>query len=168
MDIRLVLLPVIVVPLGFVTVLVAWQAWQVQRRLWSVRGWAQTSGRVIQSGVRETPVRVRRNTSVGSFRWAVRYAPEVVYEYQVAGYSYRGDRLQIGYGLASSGVRTAARYAERYPLHSEVTVYYQPDDPAESSLSLSAGCGLWAWWGLALFMVATTLFVALAVLGIFA
>jgi hypothetical protein len=168
MDIRLVLLPVIVVPLGFVTMLVAWQAWQVQRRLWAARGWAHTSGRVVQSGVRETPVRVRRNTSVGSFRWAVRYAPEVVYEYQVAGCLYHGARLQIGYGLASSGVRTAARYAARYPLHSEVTVYYQPDNPAESALSLSAGCGLWALWGLALFMLASTLLVALIVLGLFA
>ena len=168
MDIRLVLLPVIVVPLGCVTVLVAWQAWQVQRRLWAVRGWAQTSGRVIQSDVRETPVRVRQNTSVGSFRWAVRYAPEVVYEYQVAGHSYRGDRLQIGYGLASSGARTAQRYAERYPLHSEVIVYYQPENPAESALSLSAGCGLWAMWGLTLFMLTSTLLVALVVWSMFA
>jgi hypothetical protein len=166
MDVRVILFPLIIIPLGVATFLIAQQAWRAQRRVLIVRGWAQTTGRVIQSGVRETSVRVRRRTSAARYRQATRYEPEVIYEYQTPGGIYRGDRLQQGYSVASSEADAAQRQADRYPVNSEVTVYYQPDNPTESTLSLTSGGGMWVMWGIALVMLLVTLFVAVAVLSI--
>lgn len=166
MDIRILLLPLIIFSLSLVTFLVAQQAWQARRRSHGARGWSCTTGRVIQSGVRETQVRVRRRVSVGSYRSATRYVSEVVYEYQVSGMIYRGDRLQLGYFSASSDPGSAQRQADLYPAGSEVTVYYHPNDPAASTLSVRAGWGVWVMWGVALIMLLVTIFVTAAVLSI--
>jgi hypothetical protein len=166
MDLRMILFPLVLILLGVATFLVAQQAWRAQRRVLIARGWAQTTGRVIQSGVRETSVRVRRRTGTSSYRQATRYEPEVIYEYQVLAGIYRGDRLQMGYSFASSEVDAAQRQADRYPVNSEVTVYYQPDNPAESTVSLKAGWGLWGMWGIAFIMLVVTLFMTIVVLNI--
>jgi hypothetical protein len=166
MDLRLLLFPLVVIPLCIATFLIAQQAWRIQRRSQAARGWVQTSGRVIRSGVRETAVHVRRRTSTSSYRQATRYEPEVVYEYQAPGGIYRGDRLQLGYSVAASEVDVAQRQADRYPINAGVTVYYQPDNPAESALSLTAGRGPWVMWGTALIMLAVTLFMAVIVWNI--
>lgn len=160
MDIRIILLPVVIFPLGLVTFFVAQQAWQMQHRSLEAHAWSRTMGRVIQSGVRETQVSRRRGASVMSYRLVTRYVPEVVYEYQVAGTLYRGARLQLGYTVASSDSSSAQRQAERYPVGSEAAVYYQPDNPSESTLSLKAGWGVWVMWGVALLMLLITLFIA--------
>jgi hypothetical protein len=47
-----------------------------------------------------------------------------------------------------------------------VTVYYHPDNPAESTLSLKAGWGVWVMWGVALIMLFVTIFTALLMLSI--
>jgi hypothetical protein len=166
MDLRVILVPLVVIPLGIATFLVAQQAWRAQRRVLIARGWAQTTGRVIQSGVRETAVRVRRMTSAARYRQATRYEPEVIYEYQALGGIYRGDRLQVGYSFASSEADAAQRQADRYPVNCEVTIYYQPDNPAESTLNLAPGGETWVMWGIALVMLAVTLLMAVVVWNI--
>jgi hypothetical protein len=166
MDIRIILLPLIIFPLGLVTFLVAQQAWQTQRRSLDARDWSRTTGRVIQSSVVETQVSRRSSVSVARYRFVTRYVPEVVYEYQVAGTLYHGARLQLGFSVASSDSSSAQRQADRYPVGSEVTVYYHPDNPAESTLSLKAGWGVWVMWGVALIMLFVTIFTALLMLSI--
>ena len=166
MDIRIILVPLIIFPLGLVTFLIAQQAWRTQRQSLDARGWSRTTGRVIQSGVEETQMNRRSSVSVENYRFVTRYVPAVVYEYQVEGTVYRSTRLQLGYVVASSESSSAQRQADRYPLGSEVNVYYQPANHAESTLSLKAGWGTGVMWGIALFMLLVTLFTAALIVSL--
>ncbi|MCX7861243.1 MAG: hypothetical protein N2385_14210, partial [Chloroflexus sp.] len=55
--------------------------------------WPIATGAVIASGVRETTILIRHKTA--QYRPAVRYAPQVMYEYRVGGQHYRHDRINV-------------------------------------------------------------------------
>jgi hypothetical protein len=86
--------------------------------------WAQTAGTVLS-----TTIQVRR---LGQARSEV---PVVMYCYQVDGRPYQSYRLRVGDD--TGGIRLngeASRTLERYPVGSNVTVYYDPADPANAAL----------------------------------
>ena len=63
------------------------------------------------------------------------YTPIITYTYQLMGNSYEGNRIEFG----SEGVRFGKRkkaevVIARHPLGSQPTVYYDPEDPAQSVL----------------------------------
>ncbi len=86
-----------------------------------VRSWPKVSGKVISSGV------------AGSRA----IHPNVAYSYIVDGKEYRGisDLDMPGFGNRRSRLETAEIIAHAYPPGTEVMVHYNPDDPAESTLS---------------------------------
>ncbi len=143
----IVLLPV------FPAALLAWQAWQELRRSRQRRRWPQAEGRVMLSEVRASTVRVRRGSSAGSYRQAVRYQPRVVYEYQVGGRLYRGETLSTGTVMFHSEPAPAEREAQRYAPGQAVTVFYNPTDPMESNLDPRAGWAVWLKGLLALALI---------------
>ena len=153
MDFRFVLIPAIAILLGLVSLLLAARAWRGWKQVSAARIWLQTPGRVVESGIHETAVRVRRQTSASSTRRATRYAPRIVYAYTVHGTGYQGERLRFGPVTLSSEAGDAERAASRYPPGSEVTVYYDPVNPAESALDLRPGWGIWLEGLLALFLL---------------
>jgi hypothetical protein len=86
--------------------------------------WAQTAGTVLS-----TTIRVRR---VGQSRSEI---PVVIYSYQVDGRPYQSHRVRAGDETGQIKViGDASSMLERYPVGSNVTVYYDPDDPANAAL----------------------------------
>lgn len=86
--------------------------------------WAQTAGTVLS-----TTIQVRR---VGQSRSET---PVVIYSYQVDGRPYQSYRVRAGDETGRIRViGDASRTLERYPVGSNVTVYYDPADPANAAL----------------------------------
>ncbi len=157
LDFRLLLLPVISLPMGFVTLALAARAWREHRQVSATRNWSCVPGMVIASSVQKvnTPVRVR--TSTGQYRLATRYAPILLYEYTVNGARYRARRLRLGARILSSEASDAEQEIRRYPINSVVMVWYDPANPAEATLKMRTGWGTWAQWLASGMMLAMTL-----------
>ena len=86
--------------------------------------WSQTAGTVLS-----TTIRVRR---VGQSRSEI---PLVIYSYQVDGRPYQAHRVRAGDETGQIKViGDASSMLDRYPVGSNVTVYYDPDDPANAAL----------------------------------
>lgn len=94
--------------------------------------WPTTQGTIVVSGVDEKISRRRRKRS---FRRTTRksYSAHVVYEYEVDGQHFESDN--IWYGSYSSSSRSSAqKLAAKYPVDTQVEVYYMPGEPSESVL----------------------------------
>jgi hypothetical protein len=61
------------------------------------------------------------------------YVPHIIYEYRVAGISYRGTR----YNLSQTGrsMKWAKSILELYPIGTTVAVFYSPQNPSRSVLT---------------------------------
>jgi hypothetical protein len=89
-----------------------------------VRDWQPASGRILSSTV------VRRRSSRGG---STSY-PAIVYEYNVGGMNYQGQKITPGLRWGGSG---SGKVVARYPAGSAVTVYYDPNNPADAVLERS-------------------------------
>ncbi len=87
--------------------------------------WTQTTGRVLRSGVGT------QRRRFGNEPETVVNVPAIEYEFTVDGRVVRGRRVAIGED--PTGVNTAAAVA-RYPAGADVTVFYDPADPANCVL----------------------------------
>jgi hypothetical protein len=155
-DLRPLLILLLALPLGIGAAAVAARAWRGQRLANAARAWPQTVGQVLSSSIHETMVRVRSSTGVTSYRIATRYVPYVSYVYTVNGVSYQADRLRIGETIVSSDTRAAERAVARYPAGSDVTVYYNPADPADATLDPRTTWGTRVLWMVALLLLVIT------------
>jgi Protein of unknown function (DUF3592) len=118
--------------------------------------WPVVRGRIVSSGVEAF-----QNWTSDEGRWTRRthHKSSVVYEYDVNGRKYRGDRLTIGVVLSATLPGFAWRTAARYPVGREVDVHYDPKTPGESVLRpfsllhlilfVAAGAMLWLAWAVA-------------------
>ena len=150
-----VLVPIIVV-LVFAPICVGLVIWAIslQLKISASRRWSSTPGRIINSelATRSTA------TSRGSFS---AYYPKVVYEYQVGGQTYQGNRIMFGQFPAHSSPDLAQSKLAQYQLHSTGQVFYNPANPAEAVLEQSAMTLKTLW------LVAGLIFILLlAVLGL--
>jgi hypothetical protein len=92
------------------------------------QAWPSTMGRVVEAFVVE-------ETQVDSEGDSNRvYAPHVVYEYEVNGTLYRGDRLRVGLRSFISSRRKVEQELALYPVGGQVRVYYNSENPAEAVL----------------------------------
>jgi hypothetical protein len=89
-----------------------------------VRDWQPASGRILSSTV------VRRRSSRGG----TSSYPAIVYEYSVGGMNYQGQKITSGLSWGGSG---SGKIVARYPAGSAVTVYYDPNNPADAVLERS-------------------------------
>lgn len=86
--------------------------------------WSETAGLVLSSGIKVQ--RTARSRSE---------VPAVVYQYQVDGTSFVGTSIRAGdryFSVRFAG--EARKTVERYPAGAQVTVFYNPANPAESAL----------------------------------
>jgi len=90
----------------------------------SAQSWPGTSGTVLMSSVQSK----RTGRSHSTY-------PVVVYQYQVNGRDYQGQTIKAGEQFLNVRVagQTQATVA-RYPIGAKVTVYFNPQNPAESAL----------------------------------
>jgi hypothetical protein len=68
----------------------------------------------------------------------ITYYPRVVYSYEVAGQPYSSHRVTFGAIRPSKQAAAAEKALERYPVGSQVTVYYNPAQPSETVLERTA------------------------------
>jgi hypothetical protein len=125
--------------------------------LYAVRAafWPVARGRIVASGAQayrdwQTIDRRRSRRTL--------YRSSVVYEYEVNGRTYRGDRVTLGV-MSSTLPGFARRTAARYPFGSEVDVHYDPKRPSDSVLRpvsamylilfAAVGAVLWLAWAVA-------------------
>ena len=156
MDLRPLLILLLAVPLGISAAAVAARAWRGQRQANAARAWPRTAGQVLWSGVREVVVRTRSSTGITTYRLATRYVPHVIYAYVVDGARYQAERLRMGESIANSDTRAAERTVARYPAGGDVTVYYNPSDPADATLDPRATWGTRVLWLVALLLLVIT------------
>ncbi len=114
------------------------------------RAWPTTAGTVEAVNVLRD--RSTTNSSVSSYHYAV------TYQYEVEARAYSSDRYSLGNGSTASkpyDTRSAARDAgqEAYPTGSEVTVYYDPTNPASTVLKPGANFGTYVPLVLGLFFM---------------
>jgi hypothetical protein len=127
-----VLVPIIVV-LVFAPVCVGLVIWAIslQLKISASRGWSSTPGRIITSEL------ATRSTAASRGNFSA-YYPKVVYEYQVGGQTYQGDRIMFGQFPAHSSPDLARRKLAQYQLHSTGQVFYNPANPSDAVLEQSA------------------------------
>lgn len=94
------------------------QTWRMARQS---RAWTSTSGVIQTSEIIYEGVRSPRSQ------------PRLIYTYQVNGVRYQGNRINFSFGQIFFKVE-AAKVIALYPLHAAVTVYYDPAQPAQSTL----------------------------------
>ena len=97
------------------------------------QSWPATSGQI-------TEAHVSHHTSTDSDGDSSdHYTPNVKYTYQAIGQEYEGTKFGFGFqqSYGSSGKAQAA--LARFPVGAQVTVYYNPNNPAEAVLERKAG-----------------------------
>lgn len=70
---------------------------------------------------------------------------EIAYEYVIDGQTYTNDRIQIT-SMTTNNRDAAEKLAARYPVNSQQTCYYNPENPQQSILDRTTVPNL--WWGL--------------------
>lgn len=100
----------------------------------SSASWPTTQGEVVYSSLEQH----MSTDSDGDA--SVTYGAKVVYNYQVGGQALTGDRRRFSESRSSSA-RRAQEAVNRYPVGSQVTVYYDPDNPQVSVLETGASAG---------------------------
>jgi uncharacterized protein DUF3592 len=63
----------------------------------------------------------------------------------VAGVHYRGDKISY-FGSGSNSEDIAHKVIKRYPVGTQLTVHYNPDNPAESAIDPRAPLGLYFFY----------------------
>lgn len=111
-------------------VMAAWEGLCTKR-------WPATFGRVLRSGI---DTEVRDAPSDRRHTWIL-HGAAVVYEYEVAGEKHTANAVHSG--NASVSPRHAQRIANRYPVGSDIQVYYNPADPKKALLEPGVPPGLW-------------------------
>ena len=105
------------------------------RKLRASRSWARTTGTIGEASVRES-------FSCGDEQTADSYSyiPEIVYQFQVEGHTFRGDRISFD-RKAYSKRQQAQAVAAGYPVGAPVEVFFDPAKPDQSVLVRKSGMG---------------------------
>jgi hypothetical protein len=112
-----------------------------------MKKWPTTTGRIVRSEVTTSVRQHRRPNRPGGDYNVTMYAPRIVYAYETGGHSYEGD--DVGWSTTANKRSVAEKQVKRYPLKSEVKVFYNPDDPAEATLAPTVGKLAWILWFIA-------------------
>ena len=90
----------------------------------AAQSWLSTTGPVLMSSVQSR----RSGNSTSTF-------PVVVYQYEVNGKTHQSQTIKAGEQFMNVRILGQAdATAARYPIGANVTVYYNPANPAESAL----------------------------------
>jgi hypothetical protein len=100
--------------------------------------WPKTIGKIVSSELVSTRRKVTGEATRSVNRPAVRYS------YQASGKRFTGSRISIG-EIADNDPRIP-EILKRYAIGNSVTVYYQPDQPANSVLERDPPVGLHIIW----------------------
>jgi len=89
------------------------------------QNWASATGTIMMSSVQTS-----HSATGGSSVY-----PVIVYQYEVNGKTYQSQTLRVGDKyLKVNIVGQAQKTVDKYPIGAKVTVYYDPNNPAECAL----------------------------------
>ncbi len=111
---------------------VLWQGVKEHRTCRESRNWPRVEGRITESTIQVT--RRHRSTS---------YSPQVAYTYSAMGQVYFGTAVTIGATRVFSSYAKSQAQLEKYPLGQAVSVYYDPQQPAQATLEPGVTGGAW-------------------------
>jgi len=69
------------------------------------------------------------------------YYPRIVYSYAVAGKTYTCQKISFGGVIGTGSAQPARAVTARYPVAAPVTVFYNPEDPADAVLERTLSKG---------------------------
>jgi hypothetical protein len=137
--------------------------WRNVSRSLASTDWPSVDGKIIDSRVEEEKV---KRTGSGSNKTPLnqkRYQPKVDYTYSVNDKSFKGTRISYSdhgylgkskkitimgvtrYSSNADAKAGALKIAQKYPKGKKVTVYYMPDNPAESLLEPGFSYKVFSW-----------------------
>lgn len=128
--------------------------WSKGRLVRKSKRWPSALGEIIQSKL------VRESNEDGND-----YYPKIVYRYFARGGSYEGDTVQIGAGGDTGARSQAKKTVKRYPVGSQVLVYFDPEKPDRACLE-RRGDGGWVLYVLGIVYPVIILGVFLQTFGI--
>ena len=98
------------------------------QRMAAASAWPTAQARVIESNIAGGPRSGARRSG------SITYHSRIAYEYDVAGRTYRNDRIWLLTESRSSDPSAAEALRAAYPEGGTGPVHYNPDDPADSAL----------------------------------
>ena len=99
-----------------------WKGARIQLKAQRAKSWPSVLGKVLESSMRAVLDNRGRT-----------YQAYILYEYAVGGVTHRSDVWRLGVG-SSSFTKASTRAVERYPAGTAVTVFFDPDNPADAIL----------------------------------
>ncbi len=106
-------------------------------QLRAARRWPATVGTIVAVNIRQ----IERPIDDDPQRLRVVYYPDIQYEYTVAGKAYQSNRLSLGLPAGYATASRARQAAQRFTVGQKVTVYYNPQAPAEATLARGVAHG---------------------------
>jgi hypothetical protein len=106
----------------FVGAALMWKGARIQLKAQRAKSWPSVPGRVLESSLRAVLDNRGRT-----------YRAYILYEYAVGGVTRRSDVWRLGVGT-SSFTKGSTEVVERYPVGTAVTVFFDPDNPADAML----------------------------------
>jgi len=97
------------------------------------QSWPSTSGQITEAHVSH------HTSSDTDGEMSDHYTPQVKYTYQAIGQEYQGDKLGFGFQQSFGSQAKAQAALAPFPVGAQVTVYYDPNNPAEAVLERKAG-----------------------------
>jgi hypothetical protein len=126
----------------------------------AMRAWPRTEGRVTGSQV-ETAIQRHDRANVGRRDYEVTmYVPRVVYSYRVDGNTFEGDN--IGWSGSASTPAYAEKAIKRFALQTPVQVFYNPQDPTQSTLKPAGGAFAVVLWLISVLFAGAAIAVGMA------
>lgn len=92
------------------------------------KNWHATPGKIISS-----ELDAQTTTDEDGYQTTT-YIAKILFEYQVDKTSFKGECINFDYGMRTSNKGKQQSIVEQYPAGSQVTVYYDPDDPKQAVL----------------------------------
>jgi Protein of unknown function (DUF3592) len=128
-------------PLALVLFAAAYKTLQVR----AIREWPSTPGKVVISDSELREIRVLDDPREDNHRLEQRNFANIVYQYSVAGRQLRNNRVSIG---EDRGNFEVAETITKYPVGTDVTVFYNPLHPNEAVVERDLPRGLWGCLGI--------------------
>lgn len=105
---------------------------QSKQKAEASQNWPSTRGQVTKAHVQQS----YHTDSDGDRHYF--YSPVVEYTYEVGGQVYTGRTIRFGFNPSFGSEAKAQAALASYPVGAQVTVYYNPDNPAEAVLERKA------------------------------
>lgn len=103
-------------------------AMRSKRKAEASRSWSGIQGSITKSWVEKVVTTDADGIDFTS------YKPRINYQYSIGGQSYSGDRLTFGAVKNYNRRQQAEQVLAAYPENGAVTIYYDPQDPAQATL----------------------------------